>query len=236
MQNQTLDQFPVMAPRKVTLPLYLFFYLSQAFAIPFAWFNPDLFEFVLMREDGPYEYLTALFLVVAGVLLVWRASQLRGQGLRALAVLTVFYALLFFFVAGEEISWGQRIFGWVSGDFFVENNFQEETNLHNMMVGDTQLATSLFGSWLTVVLLLYLVVLPLLYPFANWVRRFCEILAVPVPRPRHAVLAIAASIALLMCGEANRRFELYEFAFGVMATLIFLEPRNLRLYGGRDEE
>ncbi|MDY7021056.1 MAG: hypothetical protein SWJ54_06795, partial [Cyanobacteriota bacterium] len=36
-----------------------------------------------------------------------------------------------FYVAGEEISWGQHIVGWESGDFWKTINDQEETNLHN---------------------------------------------------------------------------------------------------------
>jgi hypothetical protein len=33
----------------------------------------------------------------------------------------------------EEISWGQQIFGFGSGEFFREHNLQRETNLHNLM-------------------------------------------------------------------------------------------------------
>ena len=41
-------------------------------------------------------------------------------------------ALIFIFGAGEEISWGQRIFNVESSEYFLENNAQGETNLHNM--------------------------------------------------------------------------------------------------------
>ena len=116
----------------------------------------EYFHLVYAAEDGLVEYGTALFLLVASVVLLVRASQMRGRA-GALAVgLTCFYALLFFLAAGEEISWGQRIFGWESGEFFKENNKQYETNFHNLMVGDMHLAKTLFGSVLTVVILLYL--------------------------------------------------------------------------------
>lgn len=42
--------------------------------------------------------------------------------------------ILFFFIFGEEISWGQRIIGIESGEFFKESNIQGETNLHNLKV------------------------------------------------------------------------------------------------------
>ena len=43
-----------------------------------------------------------------------------------------------FFIAGEEISWGQRIFGYMTPDWVAERNIQKEFNLHNLGV--------LFGS------------------------------------------------------------------------------------------
>jgi hypothetical protein len=39
------------------------------------------------------------------------------------------------FVALEEISWGQRIFGFEPPEMFLAENFQQELNLHNMLKG-----------------------------------------------------------------------------------------------------
>ena len=40
---------------------------------------------------------------------------------------------LFYIVcAGEEISWGQRVFGWETSEAFAAINEQQETNLHNI--------------------------------------------------------------------------------------------------------
>ena len=36
-------------------------------------------------------------------------------------------------VLGEEISWGQQIFGWDSFGVFNEYNYQNETNAHNFL-------------------------------------------------------------------------------------------------------
>lgn len=43
-------------------------------------------------------------------------------------------ALLFFFGAGEEISWGQRIFGFHTPEPLAQVNKQDEMNLHNLSV------------------------------------------------------------------------------------------------------
>ncbi len=44
-------------------------------------------------------------------------------------------ALATFYVAMEEISWGQRVFQWNSPDLFKQHNLQGETNLHNFFTG-----------------------------------------------------------------------------------------------------
>lgn len=182
---------------------------------------PDHFEAVFAREDGLVEYATALFLFVACLALLGHARRTIGR----VRWLTASYALVFFFAAGEEISWGQRIFGIQSTEFFTENNRQGETNLHNLVVGDVHLAKWVFGNALTLVLLGYLVVLPLLYPVLAWVRRFCEVLAVPVP-PRHmAALALLWSVFIAAIA-LPRNWEVYEFAFSIFALLIFLNPVN----------
>ncbi len=190
-----------------------------------AWRAPDYFQFSFAAEDRLVENGTALFLLVASLVLLSNAVRLAGRGAWRAALLTGAYALLFFLAAGEEISWGQRIFGWEPGEFFAENNYQGETNLHNLMVGEVRLARVLFGSVLTTVLLLYLVVLPLLYPRVAWLRRVADALAVPVPGLRHAVLALLASGVVAVI-HVPRNWEVYELVFALLATAIFVAPQN----------
>lgn len=193
--------------------------------------NPAVFSRSLGQEDGPLEYLTAVFLFWAGLILFRLGWRLRGR-LPAYAVaLTFLYGLIYLFVAGEEISWGQRIFGWASGDYFVENNVQGETNLHNLVIGDHHLASTLFGNWLSPVLLLYLLVLPMLWRRAEWVRHFVRLLAVPVPAPRESVMTLFATAVVIAMDGIDRNFELYEYAFSIISLMIFLSPWNAAMYG-----
>ena len=195
--------------------------LGAIAAVYYALWQTEDFSLVLAREDGLVEYGTALFLFVGSLALIGLGR--RNTGYRK--GLLFFYALLFFFAAGEEISWGQRIFGIESSEFFNENNRQNETNLHNLVVGELHLASSLFGWVLTTVVLLYLVVLPILYPLANWVRQFCDILAAPVP-PRHiAALAVIWSLFIAWI-DLPRNWEVYEYAFSLFVCMIFFAPVN----------
>ena len=40
-------------------------------------------------------------------------------------------ALSCFYIAGEEMSWGQHFFHWNTPEYWAEVNRQQETNLHN---------------------------------------------------------------------------------------------------------
>ncbi|MGX0876622.1 hypothetical protein ACSSV4_001299 [Roseovarius sp. MBR-154] len=182
---------------------------------------PEFFVQVFAAEDGPVETATALFLLVAGLVLARRSRGRSGLG----AALTGVYALLFLFAAGEEISWGQRIFGWNSNDFFDTYNAQGETNLHNLTVGGHSLARTLFGTGLTTVLLLYLVVFPILYSRTGWINRIADTLAVPVPGLRHAAVAIMASVIVAVL-DTPRNWEVYELVFALLAAAIFINPAN----------
>jgi hypothetical protein len=92
----------------------------------------------LAVEDGPIENLgAAAFLVAAWLFFV---SFLRSQGAgndfhlfrtkRNLFLLLL--AVAFVFAGGEEISWGQRIFGWNTPTAIADINAQDETTIHNL--------------------------------------------------------------------------------------------------------
>ncbi|PVA08746.1 hypothetical protein DC366_17570 [Pelagivirga sediminicola] len=193
--------------------------------IVLAFANPSFFTLVFAAEDGPVEYATALFLLIASIVLATHAASLWRSGRRGAAGLTVFYALLFFMAAGEEISWGQRIVGWESDEFFQQNNKQYETNLHNLVVGDVHLTKSLFGPVLTICILLYLVGLPLVYPKGGRIAALADRMAVPVPWMKHAVIALVASIIIAVL-DVERKWEVYELIFSMVVLSIFLIPQN----------
>ena len=176
-------------------------------------------------EDGPVEYGTALFLLFSSFALMWQAAGAASARRVGGVLLLAFYALLFIFGAGEEISWGQRIFGWETTGYFAEHNVQGETTLHNLKVGDEQLAKTLFGSVLTTVVLLYLVVLPLTYPRLPFIAKIADALMVPVPGARHAAIAVIASV-LIGIVDLNRKWETYELIFSLLTLSIFLAPQN----------
>lgn len=86
----------------------------------------------LYVKEGPYEYLTALLFIVAGL---WLATAVKGslageEGSVATAGLLGLLAFGCIVVGMEEISWGQTLFQWSTPDAFAGNQ-QDETNFHN---------------------------------------------------------------------------------------------------------
>lgn len=85
----------------------------------------------LMQEDGWAEWSTFLAFAIAGALALRGLFERQRARLDRLALLGL--ALFSVFVAGEEISWGQRLLGFVPPKLFLERNYQQETNLHNLL-------------------------------------------------------------------------------------------------------
>jgi hypothetical protein len=96
-------------------------------AIPFR----DAFR-ILANEDGIAEWGQWLFLVVLVVIYARLSVALWRQRQRPLAVLYAVATLAVIFTAGEEISWGQRIFHWITPGALEDINNQGETNIHNI--------------------------------------------------------------------------------------------------------
>jgi hypothetical protein len=93
--------------------------------------HPRIYHF-LIEEDHVIEW--AQFAAILGAsavfALVGRPAQQAGR--RRLAVLFLLVAVGAFVVAGEEISWGQRILGLATPAALAEINHQGETNIHNI--------------------------------------------------------------------------------------------------------
>lgn len=79
------------------------------------------------QEDGPVEYGQALAFLAGAVFFFVRAARRRGRDLWGLVL-----GLGLFLVAGEEISWGQRLLGIETPEGLRESNVQGEFNLHNI--------------------------------------------------------------------------------------------------------
>jgi hypothetical protein len=111
----------------------------------------DVF-FEAVKEDHIVEYAQFWVLFLGSIGCAWHgwtAVKLRQP------VLALFFSICtlgLFFVAGDEISWGQRIFGIESSQAITQVNAQNETTVHNLYAVQWAviygyIALSLFGSY-----------------------------------------------------------------------------------------
>lgn len=134
--------------------------------------DPDLF-YRSVQEDEWLEWAT-VWAFLAGTLVFGQAAGDQWKSAQKLPWFLGGVALFCFLVAMEEISWGQRLIGYRPPAYFLENNFQQEFNLHNVM--DTDLR--ILG--VQTILLGYGVALPLI-ALIPVVRRFLRGVAIEAP-------------------------------------------------------
>ena len=114
------------------------------FLIPFAYYllsilNPNM-RGHLVKEDGVVESIGAIAFLLTSILFFYLFFQSKKNSNIFFGRKTnynIYFCLLgilFFIGFGEEISWGQRIFGWATPESFGELNAQNETNLHNIWI------------------------------------------------------------------------------------------------------
>jgi len=193
-------------------------------------------------EDRLVENAQFLFYILAASLQLYISGRLiRGERMRGVFHILLF--CLFFFVAMEEISWGQRLFGWRTPSFLWKLNYQREMNIHNIWYG--------MYSPSNVLLIIFTGVYCFIIPIANHasprtrelLRRFrLPVLGIDlvsiffIANLFHAapmnwaggiftVIAISLPITLLLSGRASSFFDRCERpllqAFSILLVGIF---------------
>ncbi|MGH7324229.1 MAG: hypothetical protein ACREJ9_06230 [Candidatus Rokuibacteriota bacterium] len=127
-ERQTLLAQATLRASAVLIPVLVIARVLHERLLPMQWFFGEDYG-----EDGLLENLTVLGFVVAAVLFAaaWRRRPAGATGRIFLAI-----AAASLLVAMEEVSWGQRIFGWSTPAEVVAVNVQSETNLHNLVDND----------------------------------------------------------------------------------------------------
>ncbi len=104
--------------------------LVAAYGLTYA-VDPAWHQRWLRGEDHGVEWLTAIGFATAS-LLTALAFRFRARMDRWSRLYLAGLALFFFVCFGEEISWGQRVFGFATPETIQQANEQKEFNLHNL--------------------------------------------------------------------------------------------------------
>lgn len=205
---------------------------------------PDSFV-RLFREDGAFENATAICYFASAIACILLAARARGHAF--LRVWLACLALLFIVVGGEEISWGQRLFGFGTPEGLAAINVQEEFTLHNIY------SISLFTYPALATTAMLLLVAPLLRARSAEGRRILDAFEFPVAPRASAILygvMIAAYFAVglrlgtptplpISYSQYVPHFddEMMEFLVAALFTVFALSNWRLRLPGraGQDQ-
>ncbi|HEX5063703.1 MAG TPA: hypothetical protein VFV99_30200 [Kofleriaceae bacterium] len=165
----------------------------------------------IAQEDGVIEWATFLaYVFAAGWLLLVVRKQSPSWWFKGATFLLAAFCIV---VAGEEISWGQRLFGFKPPDVFLERNFQQEMNLHNVLMDERGLGFKLESKDLVVVVVLgFCAVWP-------WLVRRRRFTVFGPLAPPYALLPLALGVA---AAELAYNVELTGEGAELVAGLIFL--------------
>ncbi len=216
--------------RKVLLVLIIIFPIL--FGLGMYWLsreNNSLYK-LIGSEDHLIEWLQFFLFGASGIISFILALKFRKiSKLMFIIFLIVSFGLIF--VAGEEISWGQRIFNIDGHEVFdgqteipiLKYNVQSETNIHNFKtfhnkVGYMYLAAGAYGcfAWLLVC------IFDKLFNFRKSIRKFFPFFVSP---PYLFFYFLPLGINLLSrreWGIAPQDYEMGEFLFSLGVFICFL--------------
>ena len=179
---------------------------------------------LFVEEDGIIEYSTAIFLLSVSIYLI-------NKLLKTVKVIStkntgiVLFSIIFFFGFGEEISWGQRIFNIETPQFFVENNLQSETNIHNLMIGGVKLNKLIFTNTLFFIFSFYFLAIPYLYAKSNSLKSIINKFSIVIPKYSQSIIFICSSIIIYLF-DHDRISEVWECLFAFTMLITSINPLN----------
>jgi len=150
--------------------------------------NPQLLSAYCV-EDGPVETLQAAIYLACSAAFLLASRKSRGAARFVQLALVV----LTFLAAGEEISWGQRIFGFATPSLWARLNVQNETNIHNL-VGIVEVYR-MVG---TAVSAMLFIVLPLLASFSQTLRERLSFEGLPAYPAAATAVPLSAMLMLAL--------------------------------------
>jgi hypothetical protein len=147
--------------------------------------------------------VSALLLLAGGGLFAWRAARRRDGPIAMLVAAGL--CLVLAVIGLEEISWGQRLFGFATPETLAEINWQQEFNFHNVQ-------TDLFETLYYAGAAAFLILLPLLRDL------------LPGPAAAHPLMAFAprrgvALLSLPLLWFDYGHWNLYAVQLGAMLAL-----------------
>jgi hypothetical protein len=146
-------------------------------------------------EDHFYENTQAIFLLLSSCIMLFLFIRSKSEGGKYFLKTNRNYwylllFLVFFIFFGEEISWGERIFGYKTPEVLEKINAQKEFNFHNLWIfqsyDNNDVQKTGIRSWMTssrlfsLFWLFYAVIIPILNYLFTGIRRMIRKVNLPI--------------------------------------------------------
>jgi hypothetical protein len=146
----------------------------------------------LLVEDGIVEWMQFLaFSLTSGLLGYVAIDRFKSEGFNLGVLVLAGLSGLVALAALEEVSWFQRVLQIQSPEWFLQNNRQAETNLHNLGFGEESLHKAVLLKIIVISGLIHNLFLPLLARKRPAIRDFVERFGLYLP-------PLAASVPYLV--------------------------------------
>ncbi|WP_457570423.1 hypothetical protein [Desulfovulcanus sp.] len=155
-----------LVPRKYFALWLSLFVLLGIVSIFLSITNKEYYIGVYIAEDGFIEYASFVFWMVS--FLFFLLSYRRRQKSVSTTIIYLCFIMLSFFCGMEEISWGQRIFGFKGPTFITQHNLQGEFNLHD--IGSISLQENAFFLLIVIIFLIIPVLKQKKHLFSNFLE------------------------------------------------------------------
>lgn len=206
--------------------IILIYLCLNIFVVAAVRINPT-FGLQLLQEDESIENLTSIALFAASFYVLFRCFQSLAAKKFLWSFIQLLLAIALFFMAGEEISWGQRIFHWETTGMFKKDNLQGETNFHNLKIDGVKLNKVIFTYGFTAIGAFVFVICPFLYKkytgFKNFVNRFGS----PLPAYKQSLFLLIGLLFVLLVPDDSKQWELWECNAAVIIFWTMLRPLNV---------
>ncbi|MCZ6820481.1 MAG: tetratricopeptide repeat protein [Calditrichaeota bacterium] len=192
----------------LTLYLYYFFPVGYVYLV-----TEDFWA-----EFGTFVSFIIAFCAFTSVLIAHKDARKLGLILIALGA---------FFVAMEEISWGQRLLGFSTPEYLLEGNVQGEANLHN--IGSLHSYSNMI-----IAVALFIWCFPF-YIFDRkfaWFHRWIDRLGIPIV-PIHLWPFFIIAILLLSFAMLPKSEEVGELFFGIAIAALSIDLLVTKRQGAR---
>lgn len=113
--------------------IFLVPFAALALFVSFKWYAgvQNNIYMMALHEDGPVETAGAVAFLVGAYFSLRIALTSRGLGMPFAAAFHLLICAFMAFLGLEEISYGQRIFGFEGPEAIIAGNYQSEFNFHN---------------------------------------------------------------------------------------------------------